>query len=415
MRKINTKNYRLATRATPREVNRRIVLNLIREHQPISRAELARRMNVRRAALTEIVRDLLGANDVYETGPAAAVRGRRPTMLRVRTSGRLAVAVDVRPGRTSIVLAEFGGDVLQRATFDTPGEPDELARQIATHVSAILDTRASAGAETVRCHGIGIVVPGMVDRRSGQILYAPRLGWRDVSLRSAVMDRLQLPVWVESAPIACALARLWTMTGESRAVNNFAYVSVSDGVGVAIVMSGEVLRGEHHTAGELGHVSLDPNGPPCACGKLGCWEAFACNSATSARYVDIVSGARAGSSQRAPRSHRERTPQVEEIIRRAQLGEPAAVATLTETGRQIGRGLAAVIGAFNPKRIYIGGEVTAAWDLLEPAIRDVLTAETLTGPARATPVYPDANPAEYRLLGAVALVSAPSFAALRVG
>jgi predicted NBD/HSP70 family sugar kinase len=205
------------------------------------------------------------------------------------------------------------------------------------------------------------------------------------------------------------------MNGESRAVNNFAYVSVSDGVGVAIVMNGEVLRGEHHTAGELGHVSLDPNGPLCACGKHGCWEAFACNSATAARYVDTVSGARAGSPSRGNRARREHTPQVEEIIRRAQLGEPAAVATLTETGRQIGRGLAAVVGAFNPKRIYLGGEVTAAWGLLEPAIRDVLSAEALTDAARATPVYADANPAEYRLLGAVALVSAPSFAALRVG
>jgi len=415
MRKINTRNYQLATRATPRAVNRRIVLNLIREHQPISRAELARRMNVRRAALTEIVRDLLSANDVYETGPAASVRGRRPTMLRIRTSGRLAVAVDVRPGRTSIALAEFGGDVLHRAAFDTPTEPDDLAQQIATHVGAILASRTSSNGEPVSCHGIGIVVPGMVDRRSGQVLYAPRLGWRDVSLRSAVMERLHLPVMVESAPIACALARLWTMTGESRAVNNFAYVSISDGVGVAIVMSGEVLRGEHHTAGELGHVSLDPRGPLCACGKRGCWEAFACNSATSARYVDEVSGARTDASTPDDRVRSDRTLQVEEIIRRAQLGEPAAVATLTETGKQIGRGLAAVVGAFNPKRIYVGGEITAAWSLLEPSIRAALTEEALTDPARATPVYPDANPAEYRLLGAVALVSAPSFAALRVG
>ena len=400
-------------RATPREVNRRIVLNLIREHQPISRAELARRMNVRRAALTEIVRDLLGANDVYETGPAASVRGRRPTMLRVRTSGRLVVAVDVRPGRTSVALAEFGGDVLDRAAFDTPAEPDDLSRQIAIHVESILAARTSPDGDAVTCHGIGIVVPGMVDRRSGQILYAPRLGWRDVQLRSAVMDRVHVPVSVESAPIACALARLWTMTGESRAVNNFAYVSVSDGVGVAIVMNGEVLRGENHTAGELGHVSLDPNGPVCACGKRGCWEAFACNSATSARYVGEVSGApaRLGADQ----GRRDRMPQVEEIIRRALLGEPAAVAALTETGKQIGRGLAAVVGAFNPKRIYIGGEVTAAWGLLEPPIRACLAAETLTDAARATPVYPDANPAEYRLLGAVALVAAPSFAALRVG
>jgi N-acetylglucosamine repressor len=409
MRKINTRNYRLATRATPREVNRRIVLNLIREHQPISRAELARRMNVRRAALTAIVRDLLQAGDIYETGPAASVRGRRPTLIRVQTSGRLAVAVDVRPGKTSIALADFSGAVLDRRVFDTPREPADLAKTLVSHVESILASRAATGGETPGLYGIGIVVPGMVDRRSGQILYAPRLGWRDVHLRDAVRKHLDVPVSVESAPIACALARLWLMTGEPRAVNNFAYVSVSDGVGVGIVMSGEVLRGEHHTAGELGHVSLDPSGPLCACGKRGCWEAFACNSSTIARYAEAVAGPKSNGAKAR------RAPAVEEIIRRAQVGEPAAVAVLTETGRQIGRGLAAVVSAYNPKRLYIGGEVTAAWELIEKPIRSALVEGTLTDAARATPVYPDSNPAEYRLLGAVALVAAPSFAALRVG
>jgi predicted NBD/HSP70 family sugar kinase len=202
------------------------------------------------------------------------------------------------------------------------------------------------------------------------------------------------------------------MTGEPRAVNNFAYVSVSDGVGVGIVVAGEVLRGEHHTAGELGHVSLDPNGPRCACGKRGCWEAFACNAATITRYVDEVAGPHRPAGER---SRRDNLPPVEEIIRRAAIGERAAVAALTETGRQIGRGLAAVVSAYNPKRVYIGGEVTAAWDLLEAPLREELAAHTLTDAARATPVYADSNPAEYRLLGAVALVAAPTFAALRVG
>lgn len=411
MRKINTRNYRLATRATPREVNRRIVLNLIREHQPISRAELARRMSVRRAALTAIVRDLIAAGDIYETGRAVSVRGRRPTMLRVRTSERHAVAVDVRPGKTSIALADFGGGVLERRVFDTPSDPMELARQLGAHVESILTGRHTADGDPVTCRGIGIVVPGMVDRRSGQILYAPRLGWRDVQLRDAIREHIDVPVSVESAPIACALARLWLMTGEARAVNNFAYVSVSDGVGVGIVASGEVLRGEHHTAGELGHVSLDPNGPRCACGKHGCWEAFACNSATIARYVHEV----AGPTRSADESSRRELPSMEEIIRRASVGEPAAIAALTETGRQIGRGLAAVVSAYNPKRVYIGGEVTAAWDLVEAPLRAALAENTLTDATRETPVYPDSNPAEYRLLGAVALVAAPTFAALRVG
>jgi predicted NBD/HSP70 family sugar kinase len=246
------------------------------------------------------------------------------------------------------------------------------------------------------------------------VLYAPRLGWRNVKLRDAISQALGLPVFIESAPIACALARLWSLNGKTRVVNNFAYVSVSDGIGVGIVHKGEVLRGETHTAGELGHVSLDPNGPSCACGRRGCWEAFACNAATVARYQALSGGTptNAGRSTARPKAG---PMAIEEIVRRAKVGEPAAVDVLVETGRQVGRGLANVASAFNPKRIYVGGEVTAAWELLEAPIREALVAGTLTEVTASTPVYADPNPAEYRLLGAVALVAAPGFAAARVG
>ena len=409
MRKINTRSFRVATRSTFREINRTIVLNLIREHQPISRAELARRMNVRRAALTLIVRELLDSSEVIETGTAVAARGRRPTLLRIRTSGRLAIAVDVRPTQTSLVLADFGGTVLERDVFPTPARPEDLARELGVRIKKLLATDTTTTGAT--CHGIGVVVPGMVDRRGGRVLYAPRLGWRDVDLRDALATHVGVPVFVESAPIACALARLWTVTSDSRAVNNFAYVSVSDGVGVGIVVSGEVIRGEAHTAGEFGHVSLDPHGPLCACGRRGCWEAYACNSATSMRYVTEVSGAKGAraNGRRGP------LPAVEEIVRRAKRGERAAQVALAATGREIGRGLAAVVCAINPKRIYVAGEVTAAWDLLEGPLREALVEGTLTTAARETPVIPDRAPGEYRLLGAIALVAAPNYAAPRVG
>src|SRR3954470_1623168 len=126
MRKINTRNFRLATRSTPREVNRRIVLNLIREYQPISRAELARRMKVRRGTLTPLVRELVESGVVFEKGTAATARGRRPTMLAVRTRGRLVIAVDVRSGQSAIALSDVGGRMIARESFETPAEPEQL-------------------------------------------------------------------------------------------------------------------------------------------------------------------------------------------------------------------------------------------------------------------------------------------------
>ncbi len=413
MRKINTRNFRLATRSTPRDINRRIVLNLIREYQPISRAELARRMSVRRGTLTPLVRELVDSGVVFEKGTAATARGRRPTMLCVRTRGRLVVAVDVRSGRSSIALSDVGGRMLARETFDTPASPNQLAELLASEVTRLLRLHAPNGAEG--CQGIGIVLPGMVDRKTGRLIYAPRLGWRDVDLRAAVTARLGLKVYIESAPIACALARLWLEPEATRSVNSFAYVSVSEGIGVGLVVNGEMLRGETHTAGEFGHVSLDASGPECVCGRRGCWESLACNAATVERYADALAGTPKSADGKPRRARKATFPGIEEVVRRARGGEAAAIQALVETGEHIGRGLSLIVSAFNPGRIYVGGEITEAWDIVEAPMRAALIGGTIPGSAGSTHVVPDSSLAEYRLLGAVALVTAPGYAALAVG
>ena len=410
MRKINTRNFHLATRTTTREVNRRIVLNLIREYQPISRAELARRMNVRRGSVTPLVKELVDSGAVLETGAASVVRGRRPTMLTVRTSGRLILAADVRPATTFVALADLSGRLVARAECETPGTPEALVEALAACAEALLERHAAQTGDRVECQGFGLVVPGMIDRKSGRLIYSPLLGWRDVNLRASLGERLGLRVFLESAPIACALARLWLAPDATRNVNSFAYVHVSDGVGVGLVVNGEPLRGDMHQAGEFGHIPLDSAGPLCSCGKRGCWEALAKNPATVARYAtDAAGGTATMGSRQAPPAD------IGEVLRRAEQRDEAAVEALVETGRHIGRGLALVVTAFNPGRIYLGGEITAAWDILEGPIRETLAAGALTPAAGSTPVIPDGSPAEYRLQGAVALVTAPTFAALAVG
>ncbi|AHG89347.1 ROK family protein [Gemmatirosa kalamazoonensis] len=421
MRKINTRNFHRASRSTSREVNRQIVLNLIREQQPISRADLARRMEVARSALTLIVRELVASGSIYESVDDSGTHGlgRRPTLLRVRTNAQLAIAVDVRSTDTTIALADFSGQVLARDTFATPDTPEALIDELAERIPVLHPPPAGGlGAGHGERRGVAIVVPGMVDGRTGRVLYAPRLRWRDVDLCAPLSRRLGLPVYLENAPIACALARLWLAPEETAAVRNFAYVSISEGVGVGLVANGEALRGEAHTAGEFGHVLLDPHGPTCVCGKRGCWESFTCNAMTVERYVERVMHRRARraagerwSDATLSADAYARPTTVEEIVGRAGRGEEEAIWALAETGWYIGRGLASVVSAFNPGRIYVGGEITAGWAFIEGPLRQALTEGTLTEAARLTPVLPDRRPAEYRLLGAVALVAAPTFAA----
>lgn len=403
MRKIDTRNFRRATRATPRDINRLIVLNLVREHQPISRAEVARRMGVGRGMVTSLVDELLAAGSIYEGASTDSPRGRRPRPLYVRTDDRFVMAVDVRFTRTYLMLANFAGHELALEAFDTRFDPDELVAEVARRVGALLQRNGIAPSQ---CEGIGVVVPGMVDRRSGRVLNAPQLGWRDVDLLDPLEALTGLRVHLENAPIACALAQVWLDPQASDGSDSFVYVTVSDGVGAGVVVNGEVMRGHGDTAGEFGHISLHPEGPLCMCGLRGCWEAYTSNVATLARYFGLDL-ARTESRERL----RESGVTVLDLIERARDGDAAAAAALNESAHYLGIGLAGIINALNPARIVIGGEITVGWDLIETHVRAAARSRTLTAAAAETPILTEDARLHPRLRGATALVVAPMFAA----
>jgi predicted NBD/HSP70 family sugar kinase len=404
VRKINTWKFNRATRTTPREINRQIVLNLVREHQPISRADLARRMDVGRGMVTALVNELLAEGSVYEGETGEAPRGRKPRLLHVRTRDRLVVAVDVRFSRTYLMLADFEGREIALESFDTRFEPEGLVFEL---VGRIQELRRRYGAEN-RCEGIGVVMPGMVDRRTGRVLNAPQLGWKDVDVRDAIAKATGLPVHVENAPHACALAQMWLNPHGSDPVDNFVYVTVSDGVGASMVVDGQVLRGSADTAGEFGHIPLNLGGPQCLCGRSGCWEAYTSNLATLARYSGLDL-----SEPATPLRLRESGLTVPDLIHRALDGDGRARESILETGRYLGIGLGGIINAVNPARIVLGGEITAAWELVEPSIRCGVMERSLTTASARTPIVPE-GVAFPRLRGATALVVAPVFAAPRV-
>lgn len=404
MRKINVRDFQRATRSTSRDINRQIALNLVHEHQPISRAELARHMGVSRGMVTGLVKELLEDRSIYEGDTGEAARGRKPTLLYVRTRDRLAIAIDVRFSRTHVMLSDFAGTEIALDSFPTVYEPDALAGEVKARVSRLRQAHPHAG----RVEGVGVVVPGMVDQETGRVLNSPQLGWHDVEIRDRLQRALGLPVQIENAPIACALAQLWLGGGDGEGPGNFVYVTVSDGVGAGLVVDGRLVRGATHTAGEFGHIPLEPDGPVCLCGSRGCWEALTSNLATLARYRGHEMSPDEARSLLA-----ERDLTVPDLVRRARSGDAEAEAAIVETGRQLGRGLSVIVNTLNPDRIFVGGEITAAWDLIEDRIRAEVSTRALSPAAGETPIIPE-HSAHPRLRGATALVAAPMFAAPRV-
>lgn len=401
MRRIDTTRFVRATKSTSRDINKRIILNLVRENEPISRADLARRMSIGRGMITSLVGELIESGDIYTGSTVTAPRGRRPEMLFVRTRDRLAVAIDVRLSQTYLRLSDFGGRSKAEDSFDTIVDPQLLTKELAARIGALIDGENARD----KCEGIGLVVPGMVDHESGRVLRAPQLGWSDVDIREDLARATNLPVQLDNAPIACALARMWLGSHDNKAPQNFVYVTVSDGVGSAIVSRGEVLRGANDTAGEFGHLSLNVEGPECLCGSHGCLEAYTSNLATIARYMKRTF------SPEAARDISASGVTIETVLDAWELGDTNATAALEETATHLGRGIAAIVTAVNPEVIFVGGEITSAWEIFAPRVADAIAQRALTSGTAHTPVVPEAPGSQPRLDGATALVAARAFAA----
>jgi predicted NBD/HSP70 family sugar kinase len=401
MRRINPARFQVATRGTSREINSRIVLNLVRTHQPISRADLARAMRVSRGAVSLIVNDLLARKLVFEGATGETVRGRKPKFLYIDARRRTVVAADIRASETFLMLADLLGKPLTGViSFPTVRDPKQLVPSLAARIKTLLAEHAGVHA----CEGIGVVVPGMVEHVTMRVLHAPTLGWHNVELREPLAAATGLRVQIENSGRACALAQMWAQrSGSGPASGDLVFVSVSDGLGVGVIMNGEVLRGRHNIAGEFGHVPLSLDGPRCSCGANGCWEAYVSNRATLARYF--------GRPPTAPQDAQQRHFTVDDLIARARSGDAKAVAALEATARYLGLGLASVINALDPACVYIGGEIMMAWDLIEGTVRAALAERALTPAAGAPDIRPVAAGEHPRLQGAAALVTAPAFAA----
>ena len=405
MRKIDTRDFQRATRTTPRQINRQIILNLVREHQPISRAELARKLNVARGIVGPLVNELLAERLIYEGNTGTLPRGRRPTLLHIRSEDRLALGIDVRYTGTHLLLSDFSGRELARERFDTPASIPALVDELAVRVSRMADAHQHIGV----CEGIGLVVPGMVNRTTGRVLLAPTLGWRDVDLRAALQERVKLPVQIERDALACALAQMWHAAPSPGTLDSFAYVTIADGVGAGLVMGGELIRGSGYEAGEFGHIPLSLEGPFCLCGSRGCWEAYVSDPATIARYLG-----RNLASRESYAEIRKSGITIADVIARARAGEDAARMALEAAGRYLGLGISGIIKAFNPAQVVVGGEIAAAWDMIGHTLRTAVAERALSPSSANTPLQPDRSDGDARLRGAAALILAPVFAAPRV-
>ncbi len=392
MRRIDLNKAQAARAHTIRDINRQIVLNYVRDREPISRAEIARETALQRSTVSAIVEVLRRDGLVEEIGEGESTGGRRPTMLRLRAAGAMAIGVDVMPTHTTIAASDLAGRVLARVELPHVAEPEQLIAQVAEGIR-----RLAPSASLIE--GVGVSLPGLVDPANGRAIYIPHFRWRDWPVVHDLELATGLPVTIDNDANAAALAALWFGRPEIGAARDFIMVYVGDGLGTGIVVDGQIYRGERGAAGEFGHMIVGERGPvACSCGNYDCWEAFASGRAAIARYAQAV-----GQSDGA------HLPGFAQLVDRALAGERFAIDALVETAHYLGIGISNLVIGLSPEAVVVGGAIARAWPLVADALGETIGRSVRRGLPSAL-IVPSILGDQPTLLGSISLVLARKFA-----
>ena len=378
-----------ASSEVARDINRRIVLNLIRTRHPISRADLARVSGLQRSTISLIVEQLIEEQWVVEGSTGRLPRGRRPTFLKLNDE-RVIIGVDIRPSQIAVALSDANGKFTAQEIMATPPDPEIAVREMIDRIRRVIATCRGKKIE-----GIGVSVPGRIDERTNKLVFSPNLRWAGVDLRTPIASATGLDVELENAANSCVLAAVWFNHVDSR---NLVVVTVSEGIGTGVFVNGQLLRGQNGMAGEFGHVPLDPDGPLCGCGSRGCWEVFASNNAALRYYFESADDV----------GHLT----FPDLLGRAGLGDRRAEGALNRMAGYLGRGMRMIVAGLAPELILVVGDLTRAWNHFGPVIESELQAQTLPG-GRAPRILPVHDDGMDRLRGTVALVLQNDFGTSR--
>jgi len=404
VKKIDIHRAGRATHQALRDTNEVLVLNIVRERQPVSRVDVAKFTSLEGSTVSKIVARLIENEFIYEEGLGVASPngGRKKRFLHLNPEKAYAVGVDLGIHHSTVALSDFSGRILSSVVVAHDHDPHAVTAALATGIRKMVQSCPRQD----RIKGVGVSLIGLVDANEGRVLAAEGLSWDDVPIGSMLRQalNLDLTMYFENGSRLAALAEIWFGKHISQQSQNLVFLDIGEGVGAGIVIRGQLYHGSLNGAGEFGHISLDPDGPSCSCSGRGCLEVFARDQATIQRYLELRNGM-SGAESAAPASE----VTTEEIVSRCLKGEPEAMESLRQTAGYIGRGLIPVIYSINPEVIVLGGTITKAWEILYPEIRRVLAAQVTRFYASHVSITPSTLEDKPSLVGAIALVLARAF------
>ena len=376
-----------ANLSSVKDHNQALVLQLIRASDGISRVEIADRIGLTAQTASNIVNRLLAQGLILEAGRFMATTGKSRVRFRVNPSG--GYAIGIRIGRTHLVVAaiDLNGHVVAGSTRPTDHaiDPAAIADILAMDVA---DVVARAGIAPDRLFGIGVAAPGPLDHETGVILDPPYFpGWSQIPIRRMLSERTGAAVVLDYNAKAAAAWERWT--GSARRVDDFAFIYGSTGVGAGLFIRGELLRGQSGTAGAFGHLGIDPDGLPCACGSRGCLERYCSVPAIVERYQTVCPG----------------PVTFDEIERLVLAGDPPAAGVVERAAALLGYGIISLVNLTDIGLIVLGGRLfDVLGSLFVDRIQQILDTQAYGSASRRIRVLLSAATGDPGAVGAAALV-----------
>lgn len=397
---------RTGNRQLMRELNRNLVLDLIRRGDGISQAEICSRTQLSSGTVTNIVKELRGGRFVREIGRGEAVVGRRPTLLRFNAEAGYVLSAAFFADETCLGVLDLAGGIRAQTTFATRPErgPRKVFEEFGGRVNRLV---ADAGVHRNRFLGAGVAFEGIVDPGKGTLILGTRFGWRNVPIKDHVERELRVRTFVESDGGAMVLGEY--RYGVGQGVGDLVCIDIDAGIGAIAISPDRICRGAHHMAGEIGHTRMVPDGPSCRCGKRGCLEVVASGGAILRRVREGLKEERPSTISEAVHSNSTREA-IRAVFEAARSGDAFTGQVIREAGYYLGLATAAVINYADPELVILTGCVTyESGGMILDLIRKTVQEEVMDSKFRTIRVEEGVLGERAPLIGAATLVYDDAF------
>ncbi len=344
-----------------KQINKTLVLETILHEAPISRADISQKVGLNKGTVSSLVNELLEDQLIYESGPGQSSGGRRPVILLFNDKAGFSIGIDLGVNYILGVLTDLRGNIIVEVNKKLTVRSYEVVIEILQ--SVISDLINAAPQSHYGIVGIGIGVPGLVNNH-GEVLVAPNLGWKNINLREEIENSFDIPVFIENEANAGAYGE--KLYGAGKENDNILYISAGIGIGVGIILNGELFYGINGFSGEAGHMIVQVNGKDCTCGSSGCWELYASEKALleearKLKLTDIT----------------EETLSIELLLELANSGNEDIINLFHSIGMYLGVGINNIINIFNPEQVIIGNRLAMAKEWLEKSIEKFIKNHTM--------------------------------------